>query len=309
MAAALPSHRHYALTGAACALIAAVAFSGKAILVKLAYRYSVDAVTLLTLRMIFSLPFFLAVALWPLRRVNENTRALALNARDWIAVIVLGLLGYYFGSLFDFFGLLYITASLERLILFLYPTLVLLLSALFLRQRITRTKAAALVISYSGVALVFAHGISLAQENLLLGAGLVFCGALVYALYLIGSGEIVARIGVARFTAYSMIAASVAIILQFIVTRPLAALDQPVAVYGLSFAMAVFSTVMPVFLLTEALRRIGASKTAIISSIGPVSTLVFGVMFLDEVVSALQLFGTALVISGVLWISLTKHQS
>jgi drug/metabolite transporter (DMT)-like permease len=309
MVAASPSHRYYTLTGVACALLAAVAFSGKAIFVKLAYAYHVDAVSLLTLRMMFSLPLFVVVALWPLRNTTGAARALPLNGRDWTAVILLGLLGYYVGSLLDFYGLLHITASLERLILFLYPTLVLLLSALFLKRRINKTKVAALILSYSGVVLVFVHGISLNQESLLLGAGLVFGCALSYAIYLIGSGEIVARIGVARFTAYSMIAASIAIFIQFALTRPLAVLDLPVAVYGLSFAMAILSTVMPVFLLTEALHRIGASKTAIIGSIGPVSTLAFGVLFLDEVVSALQILGTTLVISGVLWISLTKHQA
>lgn len=300
-------HRHHALIGMLCAVIAALAFSGKAILVKLAYRYSVDAVTLLALRMLFSLPFFFVVAIWSAR----NTRTSTLDSSDWRAVVVLGLLGYYLGSLLDFLGLTYISASLERLVLFLYPTLVLVLSALLLRRRIGARELLALLLSYLGIVLAFAPHLSVDESGLIIGAGLVFGSALTYALYLIGSGATIAKLGAARFTAYSMTVASAAILVQFGITHAgdghvARTLHLPLPVYTLALAMALFSTVMPAFLLAESLRRIGAGKTAIIGSIGPVATLALGALFLDETISALQLAGTGLVVSGVLWISLKK---
>lgn len=300
-------HRHHALIGILCAVIAALAFSGKAILVKLAYRYSVDAVTLLALRMLFSLPFFFAVAMWSARNMRTST----LDSRDWGAVVVLGLLGYYLGSLFDFLGLTYISASLERLILFLYPTLVLVLSALLLRRRISARELLAFLLSYLGIVLAFIPHLSVDESGLIIGAGLVFASALTYALYLIGSGATIAKIGAARFTAYSMTVASAAILVQFGITHAYdghvaSALHLPLPVYTLALAMALFCTVMPAFLLAESLRRIGAGKTAIIGSIGPVATLALGALFLGETISALQLVGTGLVVSGVLWISLRK---
>lgn len=300
-------HRRHALIGALYAAIAAVAFSGKAILVKLAYRYSVDAVTLLALRMVFSLPFFFAVAMWSAR----NTRISRLDSRDWGAVVVLGLLGYYLGSLFDFLGLTYISASLERLILFLYPTLVLVLSALLLRRRIGARELLAFLLSYLGIVLAFVPHLSIDESGLIIGAGLVFGSALTYALYLIGSGATIAKIGAARFTAYSMTIASIAIIIQFGFTHAaqgeyLETLHLPAPVYVLAMAMALFSTVLPAFLIAEGLRRIGASMTAIIGSVGPVVTLLLGVLFLGESASPLQIGGTILVIAGVLWVSLSK---
>lgn len=297
----LSKKHHRALIGAALAFIAAVAFSGKAILVKLAYAYPVDAVTLLTLRMVFSVPFFLAVSVWKFNGLQAN-----LSRRDWITVIILGLIGYYVGSLLDFWGLYYIPASLERLILFLYPTLVLLLSAWLLRRPIRAYEVAALAVCYAGIAIVLLKGISLNSVHLGLGAALVFGSALTYAIYLIGSDSIIARIGSVRFTAYSMTVTSVAIVLHFLFTHDLASLRQPSAVYVLAIAMALLSTVLPAFFVAEALNRIGAKKTSIIGSVGPVSTLLLGAIFLNETITTMQLLGTGLVIAGVLWISLHR---
>lgn len=293
--------QYRALVGAALAFIAAVAFSGKAILVKLAYAYPMDAVTLLTLRMVFSVPFFLAVSVWKVNGSQAN-----LSTRDWLTVISLGLIGYYVGSLLDFWGLYYIPASLERLILFLYPTLVLLLSAWLLRRPIRTYEVAALVVCYAGIAVVLLKGISLNSVHLSLGAALVFGSALTYAIYLIGSASIISRIGSVRFTAYSMTVTSIAIVLHFLFTHDMASLKQPSAVYVLAIAMALLSTVLPAFFVSEALNRIGAKKTSIIGSVGPVSTLLLGVIFLNETITAMQLLGTGLVIAGVLWISLHK---
>ncbi|MBI2778342.1 MAG: DMT family transporter [Gammaproteobacteria bacterium] len=291
-----------AVLGAVYAFLAAVGFSGKAILVKLAYGYSVDAVTLLALRMLFSLPFFITIAVWSAR----NASAVNLTARDWLSVVTLGLLGYYLSSLLDFLGLAYIPASLERLILFLYPTMVVILSALFLARRITGSVVVALALSYTGIALVFASDASLGQRNVAIGASLVFASTLTYAIYLVGSGQVIAKLGPARFTGYALTVSCVAVVLHFGIVNAPAALIQPLPVYGMALAMALFSTVLPALLLAEGMRRIGADKTSIIGSIGPVATILLAYLFLGESLSVIQMAGAALVLAGVLFISLRK---
>lgn len=299
------------ILGVIFALFAAVGFSAKAILVKLAYLDQVDAITLLALRMAFAAPFFVLVAAW------VNSRApLPLSKRDWLAVLALGLLGYYLSSFLDFLGLLYITAGLERLILFLYPTMTVILSALVFKKPIGRKVMAAMALSYGGIVLVFFHDVSLSKGNagisqadVLLGAALVFGSALSYSSYMVGAGHAIARMGATRFTAYASIVASVASMLQFAVTHPLSALDQPLRVYWLSIAMAVFSTVLPVFLLSYAIRRIGPSSSSLIGSSGPVATIVLAYFFLHEAVSALQIAGTILVLAGVVTISLNSAKA
>ena len=285
------------------ALVAAIGFSAKAILVKLAYIDSVDAITLLALRMAFSLPIFLIVA----AKANRNKHNQALTAKDKFAVIVLGLIGYYLASYLDFLGLQYISAGLERLILFLYPTMVVLISALVFKHKIGRTALFALVISYAGIALVFMHDMNVLQHDALSGSLLVFASALAYAVYLVGAGHAIARIGASRFTAYVMTVACAACLLQFAVTHSFSALNLPYRVYGLSIAMAVFSTVLPAFLLAAAMRRIGSVHTSMIGSIGPVSTILLAYVFLGERMSLEQIAGSILVLAGVLMISLKKR--
>jgi len=287
------------LVGILFALVAAVGFSAKAILVKLAYIDSVDAITLLALRMAFSLPIFLIVA----ARANRNKRNHALTARDKFAVIFLGLLGYYLASYLDFLGLQYISAGLERLILFLYPTMVVIISALVFRHKIGRTALFALLISYAGIALVFLHDMNVLQHDALSGSVLVFASALSYAVYLVGAGHTIARIGATRFTAYVMTVACAACLVQFAVTHSVAALNLPFRVYGLSIAMAVISTILPAFLLAAAMRRIGSVHTSMIGSIGPVSTILLAYVFLGERMSLEQITGSILVLAGVLMIS------
>jgi drug/metabolite transporter (DMT)-like permease len=291
------------ITGTVFALVAAIGFSAKAILVKLAYIDAVDAITLLALRMAFSLPFFLVVA----ARANRNKHNHALTGKDKLAVVGLGFIGYYLASYLDFLGLQYISAGLERLILFLYPTMVVLISALVFKHRIGRTALAALVISYAGIALVFMHDMNVLQHDAFTGSALVFGGALAYAIYLVGAGHAIARIGATRFTAYVMTVACVACLAQFAVTHPVAALELPVRVYGLSIAMAVLSTVMPAFLLAAAMRRIGSVHTSMIGSIGPVSTILLAYVFLGERMSPEQIAGSILVLAGVLMISLKRQ--
>lgn len=280
------------------AVLGAVGFSFKAILVKLAYRHGVDAETLLALRMGFALPFFLVMGVVASRRAHAR-----LSARDWGWMVGLGLIGYYLASYFDFLGLRYISAALERLILYLYPTLVIVLSALFLGKPITRRMALALGLCYLGIAVALGHDFSVAGDagEVALGSALVFASAVTFAFYLMGNGEVVVRTGSARFSAYATSFACVGCLAQFFVLRPAEALlVQPWQVYALSLAMALFSTVAPVWLVSEAIRRLGAGPVSLTGTLGPAVTILLGWLLLDEAIGPAQLAGTAMVIGGVL---------
>ena len=280
-------------SGLGLAVAGSVMFSAKAIVVKLAYRHGVDAETLLALRMLISVPFFAAALWWTSRG------AAVLTARDHALLLVIGLLGYYLASYFDFLGLQYITAALERLILYLNPTLVLLLSVLVLRRPVTRFDLIALLLSYGGILLVFWHDVRLEADGVALGALLVFGAASCYAVYLVLSGELVRKVGAIRLTAYAMCVATAGVCAQFALTRPLASLAQPEPVLWLSLVNAVFCTVLPVFATMMAVARIGAGSVALAGMAGPVSTIALGYAFLGEPVSGSQLAGTALVLAGV----------
>ena len=301
--ATVPLNRD-AILGVVFALIAAVGFSGKAILVKLAYLDHVDAITLLALRMTFAVPFFIGVAVW-----SKMHHATPLTRHEWLLVLGLGLIGYYLSSLFDFLGLQYISAGLERLILFLYPTMTVILTAVLYKRPISGKVRAAMALSYAGIALVFLHDVGIKQDgNIVLGSALVFLCTLSYSSYLVGAGHVIRRIGATRFTAYAMIVASVACLLQFFALRPVSALELPLRVYELSIAMAILSTVLPAFLIAYAIRRIGPDTTSLIGSVGPVSTLAMAYVFLHEHLSALQIFGASLVLVGVLMVSLNSKR-
>ena len=288
--------------GVTFALLAAVGFSAKAILVKLAYFDRVDAVTLLALRMAFSAPFFIGVGLWVRHRHAEP-----LNTHDRLLVLGLGLVGYYLASYLDFLGLQYISAGLERLILFLYPTMTVILAAVVFKRRITAKIIAAMALSYAGIGLVFLHDVGVNKsDGVMMGVALVFASTLSYSIYLVGAGHAIARIGALRFTAYASLVASAACVLQFAVTRPLSALDLPLRVYELSIAMAIFSTVLPVFLLSFAIGRIGSGSASLIGTVGPVSTIYMAYVFLGESISLLQISGSLLVLAGVLLVSLSS---
>ncbi len=289
-----------ALLGFGLAALAAIGFSTKAILVKLAYYEPIDAVTLLTLRMLFSAPFFLIIAL---RHAGQKHLS-PLSAKDYLALLVLGLLGYYLSSLFDFIGLQYISAGLERLILFLYPTFVVVISALLLGRAFGRKEVVALLLSYAGIGVVFRDELNIQSEHLLMGAGFVFASTLTYAAYLIGTGETIARIGASRFTAYAMLVACSATVAQFAVTHPPEALLLSMRVYQLSLVMAIISTVLPVFMLSASIRLIGSGHASLIGSIGPVSTLFLAAVFLGEQMTIQQIGGAALVMAGVLSLTL-----
>lgn len=288
--------------GWACALLAALGFSFKAIFVKLAYAVEVtspiDSVTLLTLRMLFSLP----ILVWVGCKVSPTVTDLPLLWRDRGAIVVLGILGYYGASVLDFMGLQYITANLERLILFTYPTFTLLIGIFWIGKRATRTEWGALLLSYAGIGLAFAHDLYFAADTreVLLGATLVLGSALSYAFYQAGSELVIRRAGILRFTAWSLVVATVMTLTHFVLTHPFNALDQPYAVYLYAAAMALFSTVIPVFLAATAVQCIGAARTALIGTSGPVLTIFFSTWLLNEPLSLAQCAGAVLVVAGVL---------
>ncbi|HXF65123.1 MAG TPA: DMT family transporter [Burkholderiales bacterium] len=292
--------RGWFVAGIALAVGGVVFFSLRPIFIKLAYAHVTDPVTLLALRMVFSAPFFIAAALW----VRGGSQQRPLAGRELATVMGLGLLSYYAASFLDFLGLQYISAGLGRLLQFTYPTLVVVLSAALLGKRATKRELAALALTYGGLLLVFAPSLGAAARDFWLGAILVFGGAACYAVYLVAGTEVIARVGSVRFTAYAMSAASAACILQFFFLRPLSALELPAPVYGYAIAMAVVSTVIPVFMVSEALRRAGANTVAIVGALGPVTTIAFGWLGLEEVMTPLQLAGSALVLVGVVVISL-----
>jgi len=289
----------YRAIGVAMAIAGVVCFSLRPIFIKLAYGIVVDPITLLALRMVFSLPFFLAAAAWVAR---EGARA-RIGGRDAWAIVLLGFVGYYFASFADFLGLQYISSGLGRLILFIYPTLVVILSLAFLHKRPTPREVVALGVTYSGIALVMSNAAGGSNANLALGAALCFASAAGYAVYLVASSQVVQRVGSVRFTAYAMSVASGFCILQFLLLRPLSALQLPGEVYGLALAMALFSTVLPVFITSEALKRIGANQVAVFGALGPVTTIFFGWLGLDEIMTPVQLAGAALVLGGVLLVT------
>jgi drug/metabolite transporter (DMT)-like permease len=293
--------RRTLLAGLALAVTGSVLFSAKAIVVKLAYRYHVDALTLIALRMAFAVPFF-AVAL---AVTSRGARPLA--AGDHVRLIVLGVLGYYLASYLDFLGLQYISAALERLILFLNPTIVLLISAIFLAKRIRGLDGIALALAYAGIVLSFWHDVRLEGGNIALGAALVFGSAVCYAVYLVLGGELVKRLGAIRLTSYAMCVSTAAVLLHFGALRPVEALVQPAPVYWLSLLNAMLCTVLPVFATMLAIERIGAARASMASMIGPVATIALAYAILGEPVSGWQLAGTLLVLAGVYVLALPSR--
>jgi drug/metabolite transporter (DMT)-like permease len=279
--------------GLVLAVAGAVGFSGKAIIVKLAYRHGVDAVTLIMYRMLFALPFFVALAWWAGRGRAPMSRA------DLLAVAGLGFSGYYLSSTLDFIGLQYITASLERLILYLTPTLVVLLGWAIFGRRAGGRQLAALAVSYAGVLLVFGHEVRLQGSRVALGAALVFASTLTYAAYLLYSAEVVRRLGALRLTGWASSVACVLCLLQFALLRPLEAAAVAAPVIWLSVLNAVLCTVAPVLLVMMAIERIGPGLTAQAGMIGPVATILMGVVLLGEPFTGWLAAGTLCVLTGV----------
>jgi drug/metabolite transporter (DMT)-like permease len=292
------SSRHLT-SGLLLAAIGSIAFSGKAIIVKLAYRHGVDAVTLIMYRMLFALPLFVAMAWWASRGQP------ALSTRDRWGVVGLGFSGYYLASFLDFWGLQYISASLERLILYLNPTLVLVLGWLLYGRRIGLRQAVAMAVSYAGMLLVLGHEVGFQGQGVMgaVGAALVFCSAISYAIYLVYSGEMVKRLGSLRLVGLASSVACVLCIAQFLLLRPLSAAVVAPEVLGLSVINAVLCTAAPVLLVMLAIERIGAGLAAQTGMIGPLSTIAMGVVLLDEPFDAWIIAGTLLVLGGVVLVT------
>ncbi len=292
----------YFIGGVVICLFGAICFSTKAIIVKLAYRETpVDPVTLLALRMIFSLPFFFISAWWS----SSKSDNVPFTWKQWLAVAVIGCLGYYVSSLLDFIGLRYVTAGIERLILFTYPTMVLLMSAGIFKVKIRRMQWLALLITYVGLFVAFWGEASLDEqsENFFTGSILIFICAITYAIYIVGSGQLIPAIGAAKFNSYAMSFAALAVVLHFFLSNEnsLLSLDRDVYVY--SFLMAIISTVIPSYLVANGIKRVGSGNAAIIGSVGPVSTIVQAYFFLQEPIHFMQLMGTGLILVGILMIT------
>ena len=282
------------------ALFGAIAFSGKAIIVKLAYRHGVDAVTLIMLRMLMALPFFLAIVWWTGRKARLSGVALPqLTAHDKWGILGLGITGYYLASFLDFAGLAYISASLERLILYLNPTLVVLLGVALYGRRVTVGQALGMAISYCGVVLVFGLEARLQGADAAWGALLVFLSAVSYAIYLVYSGEMVKRIGSLRLVGLATTVACLCCLLQFVLLRPLSAAVVAPEVIWLSVLNATLCTAAPVLMVMMAIERIGAGMAAQTGMVGPLSTILMGVWILGEPFTLWVAAGTALVIAGI----------
>ena len=280
-------------SGLALATLGAIAFSGKAILAKLMYRHGVDAVQVIFWRMLLALPLFLALAWWAGRGKP------ALTLRDWRAIAGLGFCGYYLASMLDFMGLQYVSAGLERLILYLNPTLVLLLSVLLFGKRLSARQGVAMALGYVGVAVVFGQELRFEGSNVALGAALVFGSAVSYAVYLVYSGQQVQRLGALRLTgAATSVACGLCIVQLFVLRSPSAAL-VPEPVLWLSLLNATLCTFAPVLMVMMAIERVGATLAAQAGMVGPMSTVLLGVWLLGEPFTAWVVAGTVLVLLGV----------
>ncbi|MDF2192468.1 DMT family transporter [Paraflavitalea sp. CAU 1676] len=287
--------------GFAITLLGSLLFSTKAIIVKVAFAHvAVDALTLLTLRMVFSLPFYSGAA-WAVSRKKDN---IPLTKRQWTYVLVLGLFGYYLSSLFDFVGLQYISAGLERLILFLYPTFAVLINTFVFKQPIHRMQKIALLLTYIGIGLAYFGELRIDTHNpnFYFGSFLIFLCAITYSIYIAGSGYVIPKVGATKFTAYAMLAATAGIFIHFLIAGSFSALQQGADLWMYGLLLAIFATVIPSFLISLGMKKIGSNNVAIISSIGPVSTILQAYFILGESIFMEQIAGTVLVIIGVLLI-------
>lgn len=303
----LQSPKHQQLLGVALAFVGAIMFSTKAVFVKLAYQYEVDSVTLLLLRMLFSLPIYLGIAIYFSRKPKkyEPTR------KDYLLVIFLGVMGFYLSSLLDFVGLSYITASLERLILFAYPTIAVLIGVFYFKEKINRSQIFALILTYLGIAIVFIGNVSITnQRSLIIGSVLIACCAVTYAIYIAGSGQLIPKFGTWLFTSYALTVSSIAVILHYLIqNKGIGNLDLPYQVYMYGLLMATISTVIPTLLISESIRLVGASNVAIVSSVGPISTITLAYFFLNERLTIVQLLGGILVLSGVVFVTISRKRN
>ncbi len=293
------NHKSAPMAGFILAFVGSLLFSTKAIIVKKAFvQTHTDALTLLALRMAFSLPFFIGAAILSSNKKNN----VKLTGNHWLSIIGLGLFGYYMSSLFDFIGLQYISAGLERLILFLYPSFVLLINASIFKQKISGIQKIALALTYMGIAIAYFGelGAEFSNPNFLVGSLFIFICAITFAIYLVGSGKIIPLVGATKFTAYAMLASTAGVFLHFLLVGNYTNIPAGDSFWGYGFLLAIVATVIPGFLISNAMKRIGSNNVAIVSSIGPVSTVIQAHFVLGERIFFEQVIGTILVIAGVL---------
>lgn len=289
--------------GVAFVLIGALLFSAKAVVVKLTYRYEISPIGSLFFRMLFAFPFLVWMA-WSAEKNSERT---ILTKKDYWNVLLMGVVGYYLASLFDFLGLKYISAGLERIILFIYPTLVVLLSFFFLKKKIHVREVFSLILTYTGVFLAYGQDVQLGSpKDVSLGAFFILLSALTYAIYLMGSGSIIPKLGAKRFTAWALIISSIVVFLHFLIFGTYQELIQPMSFYLLAFVMGTVNTVVPAVFVSEGIKRVGSKTAAIVGSVGPMSTLFLAYWLLEEPITILHSIGTLFVLTGVFWISTRK---
>ncbi|WP_298521078.1 DMT family transporter [uncultured Kordia sp.] len=290
------------LYGVCIGIIGIILFSSKAVMVKLIYNYEVNSLDALLLRMLFSFPIYLIIAY--LYRNKENP--IATTHKDYVWILMFGFVGYYLASLFDFIGLTYIKASLERIILFLYPTIVLLLNRFFLKTKISSKQLLAISVTYIGIIIAFGQEVQFSGTETYIGGAFILLSAFTYASYLVGSGWLIPKFGVVKFTAYVMLVSCICVFIHYGIAGSFDILNFPWQVYLLGFLIAVFATVIPSFLVSESIKHISSSNFAIIAAIGPISTIILAVIFLGEQLSLLQYFGALIVILGIVLINLKK---
>jgi drug/metabolite transporter (DMT)-like permease len=279
-------------------LLGSILFSTKAVIVKFAFaKTHVDAVSLLVVRMLFSLPFYL-VAAWFVSSKKDNVK---FSRKQWLYIILLGLFGYYLSSLFDFMGLQYISAGIERLILFLYPTFAVVINAFAFKEKISRLQKIALLLTYSGIVVAYIGELTIetGNPNFFLGSFLIFLCAITFATYIAGSGKMIPSVGVTKFTAYAMLVSTFGIFLHFVLAGTYEIIDRSSQFIWYGLLLAVIATVIPSFLISLGMKKIGSNNVAIISSIGPVSTILQAHFILDEPIFVAQIIGTVLIVSGV----------
>ena len=295
--------------GSLFALCAAFLFSTKAIFIKQTYALSplVDGTVLMALRMASALPFFLLIC-WINRGHNRN-----IPTKDWILLIFAGLIGYYLSSWLDFAGLMYISASLERIILFLYPTLTVIASSIIYKQGLSIKSIFAIALSYGGTVIVMLQEQSSMphEGKFRLGVSLVFASAISFASYLLLTPRLIQRFGSWNYTGLALSIACIGTLTHYVIATPnpiglLSQLPKEVIWYGIALGLLV--TVLPTILIAQSISRLGAAQSAMIGSIGPILTIILAVAFLGEHMNAIQWFGCLLNIIGVMMITLSKKK-
>lgn len=298
----------YVEMGYVFAAVGALLFSTKAIIIKLAYAETIDAETLLALRMALAMPFYIGIGILSVRDRRRTGKPLP-PRRQVLAAGAVGLLGYWFASYTDFLGLEYISAQFERLILFTYPLFVVLFGAMFFRQPIRLRAVLAIGVSYLGLTIIFSEKVTTFGNDAVIGAGFVLAAAISFALYQLLAKDLIATIGPRLFTCIAMTGAAIGAFVQFFLTHPASDLIVTPRLYFYALLIAIGATVLPSFFLNAALHRISAQANATIGTLSPVMTILLAVLILGERLTVVDIVGTALVLAGVGWFTLADQAS